>query len=303
MKIDIIYTYYNGSIGSLNLLEKYIDHWNNNFNNVKRKVNFVIVDDHSVDSHKAINTIEKKDVNCNLQLYYVEDDILWNEMGARNLGGSQTTSDILLFLDWDHLITENLINEIFTWTFNNQSLYLFLKTKLPRHHPLWDQDPKTCRKVKDGTKDHLGEYHGTIHPLAGCDYDEWLQKTQVIQLRDKKSKLKASDPSAFCLSRELWYKVGGFDEDFAGAYGEYDRTFRKNLYNYKAKEITMNKAPLISLKQGRTRNVLRASMTERNVEENGYKRNRELYKKKTRSFYTPISPIRFKYTKQYEHFI
>jgi predicted glycosyltransferase involved in capsule biosynthesis len=223
-------------------------------------------------------------------------------MGARNLGGSQTTSDILLFLDWDHLITENLINEIFTWTFNNQSLYLFLKTALPLHHPLWDQDPKTFRKVKDGTRDHLGEYHGTpgtkgkLHPLVGCDYDEWLQKTQVIQLRDKKSKLKASDPSAFCLSRELWYKVGGFDEDFAGEYGDYDRTFRKNLYNYKAKEITMNKAPLISLKEGRTRNVARKKRQ-------FTKRNKKLYKEKTRSFYTPISPVRFKYTKQYEHFI
>jgi len=297
MEIDIIYTYYNGSIGSINLLEKYIDHWNNNFNNVKHKINFVIVDDHSIDSYKAINTIEKKDINCNLQLYYVEDDILWNEMGARNLGGSQTTSDILLFLDWDHLITENLINEIFTWTFNNQSLYLFYKAMLPLHHPLWDEDPITFRKLKLN-----GASEGTQHPLVGCDYDEWLQKT-VVQLREKKSKLKSLDPSAFCLSRELWHKVGGFDEDFAGGYGEYDRTFRKNLYNYKAKEITMNKTPLIILKQGRTRRVLRASMVERNVKGNNYKRNRQLYKKKAHTFYTPSSPIRFKYTKQYEHFI
>ena len=118
MKIDIVYTYYNG----INLLEKYIDHWNNNFNDVKHKINFILIDDHSDESCKAINIVQKMDINFNFQLYHVDDNILWNEMGARNLGGSISTSDTLLFLDWDHLITQELIHEIFTWPFDEKNI-------------------------------------------------------------------------------------------------------------------------------------------------------------------------------------
>ena len=112
MKIDIIYTYYNNNHESTTrLLNMYLDHWSNNFNNTKHNINFVIIDDHS--PKKAIDIVKKTNINCNLQLYYVEDDILWNEMGARNLGASQTTSDIILFLDWDTFIYEKLIFDIF----------------------------------------------------------------------------------------------------------------------------------------------------------------------------------------------
>ena len=258
MKIDIIYSYYNG----INLLEKYIDHWNNNFNNTKHKINFIIVDDHSIESYKVINVIEKKDIKCNLQVYYVEDDILWNEMGARNLGGTQATSDVVLFLDWDHVITEELIHEIFTWEFNEQSLYLFHRKQYKSHLPLWDN----------------------------LLFNKWLQETKIIETPGPRG---VPVRSAFCLTRKLWENVGGFDEDFAGRYGKYDRMFRTNLFNYGVKEIMINNTPLIVLKHGMTHNVNRDPLfTKINV---------KLYKSKKHGFYKPDPLVRFNYIKQYEN--
>ena len=87
MKIDIIYTYYNNHHHeNTKLLNMYLDHWSNNFNNTKHNINFVIIDDHS--PKKPIDIVSNTDINCNLQLYHVKDDILWNEMGDRNLGAA-----------------------------------------------------------------------------------------------------------------------------------------------------------------------------------------------------------------------
>jgi hypothetical protein len=258
MKIDIIYSYYNG----IDLLEKYIDHWNNNFNNTKHKINFIIVDDHSIESYKVINVMKKKDIKCNLQVYYVEDDILWNEMGARNLGGTQAISDVVLFLDWDHVITEELIHEIFTWEFNEQSLYLFHRKQYKSHLPLWDN----------------------------LLFNKWLQETKIIETPGPRG---VPVRSAFCLTRKLWENVGGFDEDFAGNYGKYDRMFRTNLFNYGVKEIMINNTPLIVLKHGITHNVNRDPLST--------KINVKLYKSKKHGFCKPDPLVRFNYIKQYEN--
>ena len=77
MKLDIIYTYYNGN----DLLDDYLYHWNNNFNNTTHDINFVIVDDHS--TKKAIDVVNRTNINCNLQIYYIEDNII--EQAYRDL--------------------------------------------------------------------------------------------------------------------------------------------------------------------------------------------------------------------------
>ena len=56
MKLDIIYTYYNGQ----DILEDYLYNWSNNFKDTKHDINFIIVDDHS----------EKKLLTLYLSLMY-----------------------------------------------------------------------------------------------------------------------------------------------------------------------------------------------------------------------------------------
>ena len=260
MKIDIVYTYYNG----INLLEKYIDHWNNNFNDVKHKINFILIDDHSDESCKAINIVQKMDINFNFQLYHVDDNILWNEMGARNLGGSISTSDTLLFLDWDHLITQELIHEIFTWPFDEKHMYLFHRKKYKNHMPLWEPG----------------------------QFNNWLQENKLISTPGTKN---VPVRSGFCLTRKLWEDVGGFDEDFAGNYGKYDRMFRTNVKNHGVKEVLINNIPIILMFCAETQNVTRDNTSK--------KINLRTYKRKQHNFYRPENMLRFKFSKQYENCI
>jgi len=132
MKLDIIYTYYNGygSGNTGNLLEKYLYHWSNNFSDTKHDINFVIVDDHS--TKKAIDIVSNFDVRCNLQVYYVEDNIIWNESGARNLGVKESSSDLMLLMDWDCIVYEDLIKEILSTKFNDNTFYQFFTHQEPR---------------------------------------------------------------------------------------------------------------------------------------------------------------------------
>lgn len=57
-----------------------------------------------------------------------------------------------------------------------------------------------------------------------------------------KTGLPHSHPNSFCLTKELYWDVGGYDEDFCGVYGT-DGLFRSRLFS-KAKEVKLN-SPLV----------------------------------------------------------
>ncbi len=266
MKIDIIYTYFNGS----SLLKDYIYHWSNNFNNIKHNINFTIVDDHSSD--RAIDTIQHLDVNCNLQVYYIDEDIIWNEEGARNLGVKTTSNDILLILDWDCIVYEKLIEEILTWDFNN-NFYQF-------------------STITDGIT------------LPGKITFNFLQSKKN---RDNRNMIMfEKSAGAIALNRDLFTLCGGYDEDFRGNYGFSDTLFVKNLSHHGARLNRINNNLLFTTTAGES-NTSRFT-DDKNIPLSGklamkYSKNYELFEKKKHKQYKPINPIRFKYTKQYQHHI
>ena len=212
MKLDIIYTYYNGQ----DILEDYLYNWSNNFKDTKHDINFIIVDDHS--EKKAIDIVSKFDVQCNLQVYYVEDDIIWNESGARNLGVSKSTSDIMLVIDWDGVVYEDLIKEIFTWEFNNEVYY-------------------------------------SLKCLGVAGFNPWYFIPRFDVRRNKI--IYKSHHSTFCLTKTLWDEAGGFDEDFAGNYGWADILFDKNLQYLGKKKKCINTNFLLLNETGSSVNVNR----------------------------------------------
>jgi len=281
MKIDIIYTYYNNNCDkSTILLNMYLDHWSNNFNNTKNNINFVIVDDHS--PKRAIDTVVKANVNCNLQLFYVEDDIIWNEMGARNLGGSQTTSDIMLFVDWDHFIHEKLILDIFN--FFRETTGKGICGRFYQSRPQYVSSNET----------EFLQYDHTSIPIAG-------------------NRIKKSCPSAFCFLRDSWEKIGPFDEDYAGAYGGYDRTFLEYIKRRKFKGRRVSQSPIIKLDEGQVKGV-RREKTNRHLNKNvlvadskGITRdsttNKLVINKEFEDYRPPSDCIRFKWKKQYENIL
>ena len=256
MKLDIIYTYYNGSGNDGNFLENYLYHWSNNFSDTKHDINFVIVDDHS--TRKAVDIVSKFDVKCNLQVYYVEDDIIWNESGARNLGVEKTSSDIMLLMDWDCIVYEDLIKEVLSTKFDDNSFYQFFTHNKPR----------------------------------------FLFKKNTIRYYRHESVL--------CLTRKLWKKSGGFDEDFAGRYGYVDTAFTNNLMNMGFKRKVLTSVFLLqNSAEGKSvdENGVRVERWPNNCPRKEKSHNYNLWQQKRQSPYIPNNSIRFKYIKQYENLI
>lgn len=72
-----------------------------------KRVMFVLVDDHS-----TVPVEIPEDINLNIRIYYIEDDIMWNQGGARNLGAYMSPSSKLILSDADHYFPEDLLREI-----------------------------------------------------------------------------------------------------------------------------------------------------------------------------------------------
>ena len=258
MKLDIIYTYYNG----FDLLDSYLYHWSNNFDNTKHDINFVIIDDHS--TKKAIDVISNSSINCNLQVYYIEDNILWNEEGAKNLGVKQSSADVVLLLDWDCLIYEKLVQEILSWDFCNK-FYQFYT--LPDCHAT----KKSMKPINFNFKENKIEFHRHY--------------------------------AAVCMSREVFDKCGGFDEDFAGNYGYSDNLFVDNLRRHKVERRIINNNLLFLINKGETKNVYKFTTDRKTKKTKKENINWQLWQKNRSHAYLPKNPIRFNYKKVYERYI
>ena len=85
-----------------NLLEKY-----HNYDPVlMSKIHFIIVDDCSEISPNLEN------FNLNIDLIRINDNIQWNQAGARNVGVIYAKSDKILLADIDHVFPEHTLNHL-----------------------------------------------------------------------------------------------------------------------------------------------------------------------------------------------
>lgn len=87
------------------------------------RIQFIFVDDHSP---------LKIDIPADCKLHYtlarVDDDIMWNQGGARNLGVHLAKTSKLILTDLDHLFPEALMVEILDAK-EPQALYMFRREK------------------------------------------------------------------------------------------------------------------------------------------------------------------------------
>lgn len=91
--ITFVYAYYDNK----KMLEKHVEEWLQ----YPVGIQFIIVDDASPNS-PARDIL--KHVDLPLELYRVEQNIPWNQNGARNLAMMQCKSDWALMLDMDHFL-------------------------------------------------------------------------------------------------------------------------------------------------------------------------------------------------------
>lgn len=115
-----------------------------------------------------------------LQLYRIEIDRPWNRSGARNLGSHVATTDWIIHVDIDHVLPADAAVALLDFTPNPKRWYRF---------PRWRRGKADETRKKDLIPDDL-EY-GQIHPHV----------------------------DSYLVRREVYWKTGGYDEDFAGHLG------------------------------------------------------------------------------------
>ena len=115
-----------------------------------------------------------------VELYRILIDIEWNRGGARNLGATMATTDWIVQIDIDHILPADAA----------RALLQFLSIQNP-----WYRFPRWRRGKADETrkKDQIPESteYGEIHPHV----------------------------DSYLIRRELYWKVGGYDEDYSGCLG------------------------------------------------------------------------------------
>lgn len=143
----------------------------------KQSLEIIIVDDHSSVGEEP-NVELLKQIDLPITVVKIENDIIWNISGAKNLGASMARYSRLIMADFDFAITPELIVELNRVDLSDPNLMLF----------------------------PLGQYNRN-------------QKYGPF------GKVNRGHCNSFVISKELFNRVGGYDEDFAGAWGSEDSYF------------------------------------------------------------------------------
>ncbi len=175
---------------------------------LKRDVEIVIVDDGSPTETAAEVLVGMDRTGLpSIALYRMTEDRLWGQHAARNRGAKQATAPWLLMTDVDHVVP-----------------------------------PSTLRKVLDllplGRREVI-TFGRVDAPVWFDEAEDWPEFSRT---RRPDGSLKIHCNS-FCIARDHYWELGGYDESFIGIYG-CDQEFRTRLWN-RATERHMDNAPLI----------------------------------------------------------
>jgi hypothetical protein len=143
-------------------------------------MNFIVVDDGS--AFDAARVFQYAPHPKNVSLYQIDIDIRWNRAGARNLGSTIANTEWLLHTDTDHVLhAQDAQNLVGRLNdFNKKKWYRF-------------------RRFRIGAA------------------DETRMKDNIP--RDQKiGEIKPHIDSYLC-TREMYWKAGGYNEDFSGCLG------------------------------------------------------------------------------------
>jgi hypothetical protein len=173
---------------------------------VRQHFRFVIVDDCSTQPCDAL--LHHYPAPENTALYRIDTDIPWNQHGARNLAAQQATTDWLLMLDIDHVLTAE-----------NAARLVRAMHYVPAAAHGWFKFPRERIGAEDET-------------------------------RTKDSRLRRIDPTisrvpvnsamnCFLVTRDAYWRAGGYNEDFCGTYGG-DSQFLNYLRDEAGEPATIN---------------------------------------------------------------
>jgi len=149
----------------------------------------IVINDHGDPSLKEM--LQKIDKKCPLIYAYILDDIPWNYTGARNLGYWLSRGDILSMEDNDHIPSRGLYEEAMEYV---------------------EQNPNVGR-VLSGKRPKIFKKEALSLPM-----EKWTSLGSRQTHQDTQF-----------LRREVYMKVKGCDERFAGAYAWACTDWRRRL--------------------------------------------------------------------------
>jgi hypothetical protein len=163
------------------MLEQHVAQWVNYTQEIRECIRIVVIDDGSPEPAEPIVREARLTIpGVHVELYRIKEDIPWNRNGARNLGAHVATTPWLLHTDIDHVLPPGEAEKL-------------LEQKLTPNH--WYR----FRRFRVGTADETRK-KDTLPPDATF------------------GEIKPHGDSYLC-TRELYWKVGGYDEDYSGALG------------------------------------------------------------------------------------
>jgi glycosyltransferase involved in cell wall biosynthesis len=140
----------------------------------------VVVDDGSPEP--ALDVIVASGLAERVRLFRVLKDIPWNRGGARNLGASETDTEWLMHIDIDHILPAECACAMMSehWPPKDSRWYRFRRFRVGR---------ADATRRKDAIADDVT--FGEIKPHG----------------------------DSYLCTRELYWQVGGYDEDYSGCLG------------------------------------------------------------------------------------
>lgn len=144
-------------------------------------VRVILVDDGSPEpAAPIVSAAASTALRARLGLYRIQVDIPWNRGGARNLGAQEAKTDWLVHLDIDHVLCAESAARLLEFRPDPKCWYRF------------DRYRNGCAD-ETRQKDAIPRQaiHGKIHPHM----------------------------DSYLCSREMYWKAGGYDEDYSGCLG------------------------------------------------------------------------------------
>lgn len=202
--VTITYLYYADS----EFLAKHVEYWNAYPTTLLEKIHFLVVDDGSPAGRRAAPIVEKNRGPASVSVVEIDQDLVWNVAGARNLAAVVAPTDVLMLNDMDYRVPPGVAE----WAIAHSA-------RVAQTCHLWNGFPRdevvphvsrtgaavTCSgRAAPASKGAFGGHGG------GCTH-----------------------PGVSFFSKKTYWHLGGNEEDLVGFYGHTDPIFRwKALATY-----------------------------------------------------------------------
>jgi GT2 family glycosyltransferase len=219
----------------------------------------IIVDDGSPEPAEPIvrEHLEGTFGQAQISLYRIDVDIPWNREGARNLGATVADTPWIIHVDIDHLLAAPCAEALLKFRPDPSHWYRFGRFRCGAADETRQKDQRKTGLPDDAT-------YGRIHEHI----------------------------DSYLMTRELYWKVGGYDEDYSGVLGG-GNAFLTRVEQFAGKPVLAPEGIELTVF---TRSVVKDA-SDWACSRDG-KPGKDLWKRKVASGDTaPKNPLRFPWTK------